>query len=125
MRPLVSLSTFLSLFSAVAFVAAETTESIYSQDGRISYSQGWKFVSPHALRVRSNPPHLSPTQIYSDGGTLAFNNEASGTATLRVYSERLRSSSSGENVDQMMLRCHWNRGGGLRGGVWPGGPNRT
>ena len=45
MRPFVLFSTFLSLFSAAASVAADQTEIIGNQDKRIQYTDGWFSVS--------------------------------------------------------------------------------
>ena len=51
MRPFV----FFSFFSAATFVVADTQELIDNTDKRISYSDGWKFVSPHATRMEAKP----------------------------------------------------------------------
>lgn len=45
MRPLVSFSTFLTFFLAVALVAADHQEIIDDPDSRIYYSDDWKIVS--------------------------------------------------------------------------------
>jgi hypothetical protein len=86
MRPFVS----FTFFSAATLVAADHTELIGNQDKRISYSNGWKFVSSYVIRMEASHPHPWSTQRHSangDGGTSSFNDKGSGTASLRVYSE--------------------------------------
>ena len=59
MRPFV----FFSLFSAATFVVADTLEVIDNTDKRIAYSDGWKFVSPHVIRMETKP---SSSMVHSE-----------------------------------------------------------
>lgn len=44
-----------SFFSAVTLVVADHTERIDNQDKRITYSDGWKFVSSRVIQMEPNP----------------------------------------------------------------------